>query len=129
MYISSDCYVTIFKGALNDESSLVKWMVSGPEMARIIMEYRDLSSIDEDLNHHEDTKSFQSTFRQHVKALATIFRNKGPFCTTELTTIGIERKVMSEAAVDNVMKAPEIGMKVKINRALKLIQKALETNR
>lgn len=97
---------------MNDESSLVKWMVSGPELTRIIMEYRDLSTSDEDLNHHEDTKSFQSTFRQHVKALATTFQNKGPFCTTELTTIGIERKVMTEAAADNVMKASEIGLKV-----------------
>lgn len=99
---------------MNDESSLVKWMVSGPELTRIIMEYRDLSSSDLDLRHHEDTKSFQATYRQHVKALVTSFRNKGPFCSNELTSIGIERKVMNDAARDYVMTASEIGLKVKI---------------
>lgn len=98
---------------MNDELSLVKWMVSGPELTRIITEYRDLSSTDEDINHHEDTKSFQATFREHVRALVTTFRNKGPFCTIELTSIGIDRKVMNEAAADNVMKASKLATKVR----------------
>lgn len=87
-------------------------MVGGPELTRLITEYRDLSS-NEDLNHHEHTKSFQATFRQHVKALVKVFRSKGPFSTTELTTIGIERKIMDDIARDNVMKASRIGLTVK----------------
>lgn len=89
----------------------MKWMVGGPELTRLIMEYRDLSS-SEDSKHHEDTKSFQTTFRQHVKALVKVFRSKGPFCTTELTTIGVERKIMNDTARDNVMKASQKGLTV-----------------
>lgn len=88
-------------------------MVSGPELTRLIMEYRDLSLNNEDLRHHEDTKSFQATFSRHVKSLVSTFQKKGPFCTASLTTIGNERKVMDDIARDNVVKASELGQKVK----------------
>lgn len=96
-------------------------MVGGPELTRLIMEYRDLSS-NEDSKHHEDTKSFQTTFRQHVKALVKVFRSKGPFCTTELTTIGVERKIMSDTARDNVIKASQKGLTVIQEIFVKILQ-------
>lgn len=99
-------------GMLNDESSLVKWMVSGPEVVRLIWEYRNITSKDEDLRHHEDRKWFQSKFANDVKNLVTIFQTKGPFCTTELTTIGDERKTMDNISINNVVRASDCGSKV-----------------
>lgn len=97
---------------LNDESSLIKWMVSGPEVVRLIWEYRNKTSKDQDLRHHEDSEWFQSKFQKDVKNLVTIFRNKGPFSTTELTTIGNERKLMNDTSVTNVVTASEYGLTV-----------------
>lgn len=97
---------------LNDESSLIKWMVSGPEITRLIWEYKNISSKTEDLRHHEDSKWFQSKFSNDVKNLVITLRNKGPFSTTELTTIGNDRKSMNAEATNNVMAASELGLKV-----------------
>lgn len=99
---------------LNDEYSLVKWMVSGPEITRLIWEYKNISSKTEDLRHHEDCKWFQSKFANDVKNLVVNLRNKGPFSTTELTTIGNERKSMNTESTNNVMVASQWGSAVSV---------------
>lgn len=76
------------------------------------MEYRDIFEQDDNINHHEDTRAFQTVFCQHVKSLVATLKNKGPFSTTDLTTIGIERKVMDDTAIRNVTNASEFGTNV-----------------
>lgn len=97
---------------LDDESSLIKWMVSGPEISRLIWEYKNISSKTEDLRHHEDRTWFQSKFSNDVKNLVNTLRNKGPFSTTELTTIGNDRKSMNSDSINSVIEASELGSKV-----------------
>lgn len=99
---------------LNDESALIKWMVSGPEISRLIWEYKNISSNTEDLRHHEDCKWFQLKFANDVKNLVNILRNKGPFSTIELTTIGSERKSMNAESTNNVMAASQLGSTVSV---------------
>lgn len=99
---------------LNDESALIKWMVSGPEISRLLWEYKNISSKTEDFRHHEDCKWFQSKFANDVKNLVTNLRNKGPFSTTELTTIGTERKSMNTDSANSVMEASQLGIKVSV---------------
>lgn len=103
-------------GMLNDEASIVKWMVSGPEISRLIWEYKNLSSKTEDLRHHEDSKWFQSKFSRDVQNMVKEMRFKGPFSTTELSTIGHERKLMNKDSIKNVMAATSLGSTVsKVN--------------
>lgn len=99
-------------GMLNDEPSIIKWMVSGPEISRLIWEYKNLSSKSEDLRHHEDSKWFQSKFSNDVHNLVDEMRNKGPFSTTELSTIGHERKLMGEESTKKVVAASGLGLTV-----------------
>lgn len=90
-------------------------MVSGPELARLCMEYKDLDETkNETLEHHEDSNSFQKQFSKHVKDLVAVFSKKGPFSTVDLTTIGTERKEMAMTSVENVAKASKVGLKVNI---------------
>lgn len=103
---------TFLIGMLNDEPSIVKWMVSGPEISRLIWEYKNISAKTEDLRHHEDRKWFQSKFANDVESLVNNFRNKGPFSTSELTTIGSDRKSMNAESAKCVMDASELGSNV-----------------
>ena len=54
----------------------MRWMVAGPEMARVISELEDSvqslkqkQSQGSDVKHHEQVKSVQATFAKQVKAL------------------------------------------------------------
>ncbi len=97
---------------LNDEVSLIKWIVSGPEISRLIYEYKDTSTKKEDLRHHEDSPWFQSKFVNDVRNLVKNLRSKDPFRTTELSTIGTEVKLMNEVSTQTVMAASELGLTV-----------------
>lgn len=97
---------------LDDEVSLIKWMVSGPEISRLIYEFKETSAKKEDLRHHEDSKWFQSKFVNDVRNLVKTLRSKDPFRTTELSTIGHEIKLMNADSTKSVMAASELGSTV-----------------
>lgn len=105
---------------LNDETSLIKWMVSGPEISRLIWEYKNISSKSEDLRHHEDSKWFQSKFSNDVKSLVNTLRDKGPFSTLELTTIGNDRKSMNTDSINSVINASQWGSTVSFSKLSRL---------
>lgn len=94
---------------LNDETAIIKWMVSGPEISRLIWEHKNTSTKSENLRHHEDSKWFQSKFANDVRNLVKTWRDKGPFTSTLLATIGHERKMMDEDAANNVLAAKQLG--------------------
>lgn len=66
-------------GLTVDSNQMLKWMVSGPEISRIINEFQRYLpfNIDKqganDRNHHEQTRSAQERFVKHVKSLCTAF--------------------------------------------------------
>lgn len=97
---------------LDDEVSLVKWMVSGPEISRLIYEYKEISVKKEDLRHHEASKWFQSKFANDVRNLVNNLRCKDPFRTTQLSSIGHEIKIMNEESSITVIGASELGLTV-----------------
>lgn len=97
---------------LNDETAIIKWMVSGPEISRIIWEHKNVSTKSEDPRHHEDSKWFQTKFANDVRSLVMTWREKGPFSTTELATIGHARKWMDEDSAKNVLAAEQLGQTV-----------------
>ncbi|VDI46156.1 Hypothetical predicted protein, partial [Mytilus galloprovincialis] len=68
-------------------TQLQRWMVSGPEIARVINEFESAQerikkdqSKGPDLRHHEQVKSRQDTFARQVKAFCSVLEEMGnPF--------------------------------------------------
>jgi len=72
-------------GLTENPSALRRWMVSGPEMARIINEFENSiatgsTQTKQSAKHHEDTRSLQSLFYGDVTALTKTIEEMGnPF--------------------------------------------------
>ena len=61
-------------------AALRRWMVSGPEMARVIAEFQataDTRTKKTDFRHHEQTKHSQLAFARDVKSLTGVMREMG----------------------------------------------------
>lgn len=59
--------------------------------------------------HHEDNVTFNKTFSEHVKALLDILEKADIFTSTDITSIGIDRKVLNQTIGDRVLQAPRIA--------------------
>ena len=74
-------------GLTEDASQLLRWMVSGPEMARAVNEFESFLELiqcqqnkNSNVKHHEQTKSVQKSFVNHVKSLVDVICKMGnPF--------------------------------------------------
>lgn len=68
-------------GLTENPSALRRWMVSGPEMARLIGEFESsIMEQDNDCSHHEQKKHTQIAFARNVKALSGAMEEMGnPF--------------------------------------------------
>ena len=69
-------------GLTENPAALQRWMVSGPEMARVIGEFESFTEERKrtDTRHHEQTKHAQKAFAKNVKALAAVIEDMGnPF--------------------------------------------------
>ena len=63
-------------GLTEDTAELTRWMICGPEIASIVNEFEENMPSRRGSKaiylHHEQTKSFQDKFRQHVVSLVSI---------------------------------------------------------
>ena len=74
-------------GLTENSAQLLRWMVSGPEIARLITEFESIQdairtnqSKGPDVHHHEQMKSVQDRFQTQVRALIQSFETLGnPF--------------------------------------------------
>ena len=68
-------------GLTEEEEKFLRWMIFGPEEARMVQEFEAacvLQKFDTDnFRHHEDSSSFQRTFKQDVVKLEAEFRTLG----------------------------------------------------
>ena len=74
-------------GLTQNSVQLLRWMVSGPEIARAINDFESsiehIHSKDVDIRHHEQSRGVQSTFKNQVKSLCdTITEMGNPFLET-----------------------------------------------
>ena len=53
-------------GILDNESSLMKWMIGGPEIARLVKNFNNEQHVAMN-KHHEDTDAHENRFRKDVK--------------------------------------------------------------
>ena len=69
-------------GLTENPTALRRWMVSGPEMARVIGEFEAATGERRktDTRHHEQTRFAQKAFARDVKALTSVIQEMGnPF--------------------------------------------------
>ena len=66
-------------GLTEDEDRLRKWIVCGPEVARIVMEFEENSVLKQtrktEYRHHEETVAFQKRFKTHGDCLVSEIKN------------------------------------------------------
>ena len=92
-------------GLTENPAALRRWMVSGPEMARVIAEFKataDSRTKKTDLRHHEQTKHTQLAFARDVKSLSGVMREMGnPFCDDSSDLLVLDSRDLADPAVIN----------------------------
>ena len=105
-------------GLTESSSQLLRWMVAGPEISRIIDEFK----LSEELmkkrhgegpnaRHHEQMSSVQVTFQNQVKSLCSVFEEMiNPYLeqSEDLLVLGT-RDITDSSVVETVRKIEEIG--------------------
>jgi len=106
-------------GLTQNPSACRRWMLSGPEMARLLKQYEeecihgDNTEMSSNLHHREQGLSTQKTFQQQVVDLTeTIKRMENPFFDIfpDLVTLD-SRNCTAESVVTTVRNLEETGKK------------------
>ncbi len=94
-------------GLTQNPEALQRWMVAGPELVRITAEFEvsmeRLHQRSSNTNHHDQTKSNQVTFAQHVKSLVEVIE--------EMDSKDSTRDMADTAVASSVCCAEETGEK------------------
>ena len=94
-------------GLMQNPAALRRWMVSGPEIARLIEEFRAAMEKPEkklDCLHHEQTHSMQVTFFNQVKALSNVIEEMGnPFTDESNDLLVLDSRDLADPAVINAI--------------------------
>ena len=101
-------------GLTESPGALLRWMVSGPELSRMVEEFESsLKTTKNDKKHHEQTPAAQSKFLKDVQNLISAFEESGnPFLdkSNELTALHT-KDVMDDAVVKSVKNVKDVGEK------------------
>ena len=62
-------------GLTENPSALRRWMIAGPEVARMVQEFENSASVD-NCNYHEQTPAIQREFRKDVMSVTSIHLQK-----------------------------------------------------
>ena len=97
-------------GITDNATAPRRWMVAGPEVARVIVEFEDLNMHprnQEETRHHEETPSVQNTFARDV---AVIEELGNPFEEDSQDLLVLDTKEIADPAViETVRNAKQIG--------------------
>jgi len=106
-------------GLTESSSELLRWMVSGPEIARMVSEFKDAEGhgqgLEEDdtgtFRHHEEVKSKQAAFQKEVNGLCKALDELGnPFGDPSSDRIVVDTgDVANSSVVSTVDKVKRIG--------------------
>ena len=101
-------------GLTENPAALLRWMVAGPEMTRVVGEFLSLldkKEADSHLHHHEDKPATQLMFLNHTKSLIKTVKSMGnPFSDTSGDLIVLDmREVVDAAVVDSMRKLEKLG--------------------
>ena len=101
-------------GLTENPAGLRRWMVSGPEMARVIGEFE--GSIkkmqDIDYRHQDQKKHTQTAFARDVKSLSAAIEEMGnPFCESSSDLLVLDSRNIADSAVaDTVFQIEKLGL-------------------
>ncbi len=100
-------------GLTENPAILRRWMVSGPEMARLIGEFAACTEKrkETDNRHHEQMKHAQMGFARDVKALINVIEDmSNPFCEhiSDLVVLG-SREIADAAVIDTLNQIEKLG--------------------
>lgn len=104
-------------GLTDNPNALRRWMISGPELARLVNEFEaDMNreanhQINPSTSHHEVQKSFQNSFLANVNTLVNTIEDLGnPFLEESQDLIALDTKqIPGNEAVAMMMKAEALG--------------------
>ena len=102
-------------GLTENSAELTRWMVSGPEISRVVHEFQANLSTTKgskaDTKHHEQTRSFQDRFRKHIASLLEeIEALDNPFLETSNELIALDTKDIAERVVcETVISIESLG--------------------
>ena len=95
-------------GLTQNPQALRRWMVSGPEMARLISEFQaSMEKPEKKSNHkhHEQTQSIQMEFFNQVKALSNVIEEMGnPFIDESNDLLVLDTRDIVDPSVTNTMR-------------------------
>ena len=96
---------------MDDNSSLLKWSVSGPVVAKMLQTGEDELLTNQAMPHHENTPTFEATFKKDKSDFIETFLELGnSFQENENRLIHIISKhVLDENAANSVIEASKIG--------------------
>ena len=103
-------------GLTESPQALERWMVAGPEIARVLLEFEASFSTPSDTTtgkHHEQTRSTQLTFAKDVISLLATFEDMGnPFLEDSGDMLTLDTKiVMTKDATRTVNAVEHIGQR------------------
>ena len=102
-------------GLMENPNALRRWMLSGPEMARLVNEFEAGMAPDtgrkNNSKHHEEHRSFQVSFYEDVKSLVAAVEDLGnPFLEETGDLFILDRKVVAEeSAVSRMRHIESLG--------------------
>jgi hypothetical protein len=101
-------------GLTENSAALRRWMVSGPEMARLIGEFDGSTENrqDTDGRHHEQRRHVQMEFAHDVKSLSKAMEEMGnPFSESSSDLLVLDSRNIADAAVaDTVRRIQKLGL-------------------
>ena len=100
-------------GLTENLAAFRRWMVSGPEMGRVIGEFEKSTEKKKstDFCHHEETKHVQKAFKRDVDCLAKTIEEYGnPFTENSSDLLVLDnRNIAEQAVVDTVFQIELLG--------------------
>ena len=98
-------------GILDNATALIKWMIAGPEIARLLELFENSTDNENnDISHHEDTDAHEKRFRQDVISFKDTFEELGnPFEENDILVNAVSKNIMNEGAAESVRLASVIG--------------------
>ena len=99
-------------GLTENPGALPRWMIGGPEIARMVTEYEECSSSEKmSTKHHEQVPSIQNTFLKNVKNLVNAIEELGnPFKEDSGDLLALDTKdIMATEVVESIKNIKTIG--------------------
>ena len=101
-------------GLTENEQALRRWMVSGPEVCRVIEEFQAVVNSPKNLiseAHHEEMPGRQKKFHSNVNSFLSVMRDNGnPFSDESKDLSTLDTKViMPEKCVENLKSLHSLG--------------------